>query len=206
MTEDLELLEAWRSGDQAAGNALVRKHFPIVYRFFSNKVGRGVEDLAQRTFLACVEARDKIPDGVSFRAYLLGIARYKLFHHLRHKRRHTDRFDFGDMTIEAIDGSPSQVVAEKEEQRVLLRALRRIPVEFQMTVELFYWEDLSVAEVAAVLDVAPGTVKSRLSRARDLLRTEIEALAESDSIRDSTIGDLDRWARSLRDVLDREKS
>jgi RNA polymerase sigma-70 factor (ECF subfamily) len=172
-----------------------------VYRFFSNKVSRGIEDLAQRTFLACVESRDKIPDGVGFRAYLLGIARHQLFRHLRHKRRHADRFDFGEVTVEAIDGSPSQVVAGREEQRVLLRALRRIPIDFQMTVELFYWEDLSVQEVAAILGVAEGTVKSRLSRARELLRGEIEALADSDSVRDSTITDLDKWARSLRDVL-----
>ena len=202
MGDDLELLKAWRAGDEVAGNTLVRKHFPIVYRFFSNKVSRGIEDLAQRTFLACVEARDKIPEGVSFRAYLLGIARHQLFRQLRHKKRHTDRFDFGEVTVEAIDGSPSQVVAGKEEQRVLLRALRRIPVDFQMTVELFYWEDLSVAEVAVALGVAEGTVKSRLSRARDLLRAEIEALADSESVRDSTIGDLENWARSLRDLLD----
>jgi hypothetical protein len=54
---DLALLEAWRGGDDVAGNRLVRRHFSTISRFFRNKVPDQRADLMQRTFLACVESR-----------------------------------------------------------------------------------------------------------------------------------------------------
>ena len=103
-------------------------------------------------------------------------------------------------------GSPSEHVALREEQRLLLAALRRLPLDLQITLELYYWEHLPVADIAAVLGVPDGTVKSRLARARDGLRRRIAELAASDHVRTGTLKDLDGWARSLRDVLDPDAS
>jgi RNA polymerase sigma factor (sigma-70 family) len=204
VTSDLELLAAWRSGDEVAGDTLVRRHFPIIYRFFANKVGRGIEDLVQRTFLKCVESRERIPDE-GFRAYLLGISKHQLFHHFRREQRHGDRVELGEFTVDGLNQSPSGMMAGREQQRLLLRALRRIPLDFQMTLELFYWEELGINEIAAALEVAPGTVKSRLSRARELLRAQLEAIAASPELAESTVGELENWARSLRDLVGQPK-
>ena len=87
MADDIELLQRWRGGDTTAGNELVRRHFSAVYRFFCNKVLEGVSDLTQQTFLALVEGQERLPERASFRAYLLGVARYKLVHHLRGRYR-----------------------------------------------------------------------------------------------------------------------
>jgi DNA-directed RNA polymerase specialized sigma24 family protein len=54
---DIELLEAWRGGDRRAGEQLFERHYAAVARFFRNKLEFGVDDLIQRTFLACVEGR-----------------------------------------------------------------------------------------------------------------------------------------------------
>ena len=78
MSDDLDLLEAWRAGDKEAAGTLLRRHFSRVFQFFRSKLDDHVDDLTQRTFMACVEARERLRPEVSFRAYLLGIARKQL--------------------------------------------------------------------------------------------------------------------------------
>lgn len=199
--DDRELLKAWRGGDAVAGNELLSRHFASVYLFFRNKVDTGHHDLVQRTFMGCVESRDRVPDGASFRAYLLGIAHKQLLRLLRKREREGRAMHREGHAPPPSVQSPSKVVAQRQEQKLLLRALRSLPLELQVTVELFYWEDLGIADVAAATDVAPGTVKSRLSRARELLRGFIARSAADPALQTSTLDGLDRWARSLRDAL-----
>ena len=60
MSDDTELLAAWRAGDQAAGSELFDRHFESLRRFFASKVGTGIEDLV----LACgVEMMTRVPLG-----------------------------------------------------------------------------------------------------------------------------------------------
>jgi RNA polymerase sigma-70 factor (ECF subfamily) len=194
---DFELLEAWRGGDQAAGNRLVRRHFDSIYGFFESKLNEGVDDLTQRTFLGCVEARQRIRPDSSFRAYLFGIARKQLLRRFDELRRdgRLDQYE----SRSARESSPSRVVARHQQEKVLLSALRRLPLDLQIAIELFYWEELPIADIAAVLEIPAGTVKSRLFRAKELLRETIEAMELSPDLRESTIHDLERWARSLRE-------
>jgi RNA polymerase sigma-70 factor (ECF subfamily) len=198
---DLDLLTAWRAGDASAGNTLLVRLFPMVYRFFASKLDRGIDDLAQRTFETCVASRERIPAHAGLRAWVLGVARNHLLHELRSRMRHDDRLQPLEVTVEGIVGSPSALVAERDEQRILVHALRRIPIDFQITLELFYWEDMSVAEAAFVLGVEEGTVRSRLTRARKLLEQRIEQAASRPELGESTIRSLDTWARSLREIL-----
>jgi RNA polymerase sigma-70 factor (ECF subfamily) len=90
----------------------------------------------------------------------------------------------------------------------LLAALRRLPMDLQLTLELHYWEGLRVHEVAAVHDVAPGTVKSRMARAKEMLREHITALLAAHPgvgrLGELTPDDFDRWVRSLRALAARE--
>ena len=75
---DAELLERWRDGDEEAASKLIRRHFSRVYGFFRSKLDDHVEDLTQRTFMACVEAKERLGPDTSFRAYVLGTARRQL--------------------------------------------------------------------------------------------------------------------------------
>lgn len=203
---DAELLEAWRGSDNDAGNELVRRHFMSVYRFFVNKVGRAdeVDDLLQRTFLACVEGRDRVRDSSSLRGYVLGIARNQMLMYVRRRQRDRRTSGTTDVSVAELSGSPSQVIAGREEEKLLLMALREIPLELQTVVELYYWEELSVAQMAEVLEIPPGTVKSRLFRARDALRQRLAAMDVPSNIRKTTVEGFERWARSLRAALERE--
>jgi RNA polymerase sigma factor (sigma-70 family) len=170
---DAELLEAWRRGDGAAGHELFVRHAGSVSRFFRNKIDTDLDDLVQRTFLACVESRDRVRDGSSFRAYVLRIARNELINHYAARQRAAARADPLTTSILDFGASPSVMVAAGERDLALLTALRRLPLDLQTALELYYWEELGTAELGEVLGIPQGTVKSRLSRAREHLRVHL---------------------------------
>jgi RNA polymerase sigma-70 factor (ECF subfamily) len=201
MSSDADLLEAWRSGDRAAGEQLFERHFDAVARFFRNKVDRGIDDLIQRTFLACVESKDRFRGDSTFRTFLFGVAHNVLGKHFRSKKRHGDRIDFGVTSVHDISPSPSVIVARHREQQVLLQGLRRIPLESQIVLELYYWEKLTAADVAQVVGVPEGTAKTRIRRAKQLLEQEMGKLISSKDQLESTVANLDSWAAGLRDQV-----
>ena len=195
---DLALLDAWRDGDQRAGNDLFNRHFDSICRFFANKAPNEVDDLIQRTFLACVESRDRYRGEASFRGYLFGVARNVLRRYYRDKRYHDARFDPLVVSVHDLGPGPSLLIADKREQEILLAALRRLPMDHQITLELYYWENMSGSELAQVLDIPEGTVRGRIRRAKQLLEAALAEIAESPQQLESTVANLDSWARSLR--------
>ena len=197
--DDGALVVAWRGGEAAAGEALFRRHFAAVSRFFRNKFSAGVEDLIQQTFVALVEGRERLEADGSFRSYLFGIAHNVMRAHLRTLGRGRS-FDPAGSSIMLLDPGPSTMHAAREEQRLLLRALRRIPLEHQVVLELVYWEELNAAEIAAVVGVPHSTMRSRIQRARALLEQAIEELAQSPGLGRSTVDGLEQWAAEVREL------
>ena len=206
MATDFELLEAWRASDKKAGSELFERHFAAVLAFFRNKVGDEASDLVQRTFLSCVKARDRFEGRSSFRTYLFTVARNELYDHLRRKKRDCDRFDALELSVEAIGPSPATVAVQKKERRLLLEGLRRIPIEHQLILELYFWEDLSASQIAEVVGAPEGTVRTRIRRAKQLLEAELSRLASDPAVLHSTIASLEAWARSLRDDVEKQES
>jgi len=195
---DLELLEAWRGGDAAAGELLFERHFESVYRFFCNKVPRDADDLVQETFLGCVSARERFRQDASFRTFLFAIARKVLLKYRERWAPRDEGEEFHASRVAGLDLSATQIVVESEEQALLLRALRRLPLDLQTALELFYWEGLLSREIAEVLELPPGTVRSRLRRGRELLRELIHELAANPEQRTSTLGDFDQWLAAIQ--------
>lgn len=203
MVSDRELLVSWSRGDRRAGNRLFQRHFDAIYRFFAAKVRGGVDDLIQRTFLALSERAASLPADIEVRPYLFGIARHVLYRRFREDCRDGRYFDALVTSVADLGGSPSQIASEREQVRLLHAALQAIPVEHQIVLELYFWEDMSAAAIATVLEVPEGTVRSRIRRARELLLAALAAQASSPALLDSTLGDLEGWARRLRAELDR---
>jgi RNA polymerase sigma factor (sigma-70 family) len=201
---DDELLERWRSGDELAGQQLFERYFESLYRFFFNKIGDDIDDLVQQTLLACVEGRDRFRQQSSFRTYLFAVARNKLYTH--YERRPKD--DEAELSVSALlstVASPAEMLVDREEQRWLLRALRRLPLDFQITLELFYWENLSQAELAQVLVLPIGTVKSRLRKGRQLLEQQLAQLIADPELLASTTDDVDAWVHAMRECVAEER-
>ena len=197
---DVELLEGWRSGDVAAGRKLYDRHADAVARLFENKVCVGAEDLTQQTFLLLVESRDRIREGLTMRAFVLGIARNVLRDHVRKLARGREVDPEVDAMADLAPG-PTTVIGHNREQRLLLAALRRLPLEHQIGLELFYWEEMDAREIAEVMGISHSAMRSRLAKARALLREAMEKLAESPEQLASTLDGLAHWASQLRAQL-----
>lgn len=197
---DAELLMQWRDGNVEAGRQLFGRHYDAVARFFINKVGEEeVPELVQRTFLACLEGAKKRFEGRgSIRGYLFGTAYRMLYKHFEAKRKQRDALRFDVMSITDLGATPSMAIANQQEQRLVLEALRRLPVDYQVVLELHYWEGMTGNAIATALDTPLGTVLTRLRRARDRMRRHLADLATSPAALQSTLQDLDQWARGIR--------
>ncbi|MEM9452956.1 MAG: RNA polymerase sigma factor [Myxococcota bacterium] len=195
-TEDRQLLDEWRAGSRPAGSELFRRHFFSVTRFFESRApASAVDDLVQSTFERCVTASTQIRDGLRIRAYLLAIARNELLMFLRSGRARPAQTD-----AELEEPTRASWLANyRSEQRLLLLALRRLPDEQQLVIELHYWEELTLAEVAEVMQIPLNTVKTRLHRARGRLAKEIEQLEAKPEVRESTLSQIEHWVASIRE-------
>lgn len=178
VSDDAQLLHAWRAGDNASGSELFRRHFTAVRRFFANKVNADeVDDLIQRTFTGCVEGVDRFRGDASFRTFLFAIARRQLYKFLRDTRSRDDRVDpdLSASSVAALGRTPTSIIAAREEEAILVRALQDVSVEHQVMLELHYWEQLPNDQIAEVFDISPTTVRTRLFRARKALQEIIDA-------------------------------
>lgn len=198
MTPDIDLLNQWRDGDNEAGEVLFKRHFDSIYRFFANKVQGDIDELVQTTFLNCMRARQQFRAQSSFRTYLFTIARNELYRYLRRRQRDDARLDFSVTSLADLAVTPRTRIAGDEERQQLLRALRQLPVEQQVLLELHYWEEMTPIELAEVFDVAQATARTRLFRARAALREEMERLVDAPALSYQSVENLDAWAGQLR--------
>ncbi len=201
--EDATLFHAWRAGDREAGEALILRHYDAIARFFRHKAAAHADDLVQRTFLLCADPNASFRGEGSFRAFLFGVARNVLFEHIRRNLR-DGRPDADFSASSLLDLSPgvATIAAQHAEQRLLGRALQHLPLESQMLLELYYWEELSIDELASMLAIPAGTVKSRLFSARTQLRETLERLPASPEDARSAQSLLHSWRAGIKGHLD----
>jgi RNA polymerase sigma factor (sigma-70 family) len=196
---DRELVAAYVRGERAAGQALFDRYYEPVARFFYNKVDRDVaRDLIQRTFLGCLEGLSGFRGDGEFRSYLFGIAYRQLCKHYRGAAGERANLDFTEVSVADWRPSPSERAVAGQELRALLAALQRLPIDYQVVLELHYWESMTTDEIAAALELAPGTARSRLRRGRQLLEQSLAAVAGSAALVESTLGGLERWIADVR--------
>lgn len=200
MRSDQDLVRAWQGGDRKAGNELLQRHFGAIHRFFANKVDHEIEELAQDTFVRCVEAYERYEGRSSFRTFLFAVANNVLREWFRKKNRHQP-IDFETQSVVDMGAGPSSILVGRREQRALLEALRRIPVEFQVVLELYYWERMSGLQLGEILEIPEPTAYSRVRRAKHLLKKSLARLQASPIVLQSTVTDLDRWAAQVRAKL-----
>jgi RNA polymerase sigma-70 factor (ECF subfamily) len=200
MASDAELLTAWRAGDERAGELLVTRHYVAIERFFINKARAHAGDLIQRTFLVLLEARERIHGDGDVRRYLFGIARNVLHDHFRSVCREDGRLDFGSRSVDDLSPTPNTLILHNQRAQQLLEALRRIPLDLQIVLELYYWEDMTAPELAVVLAIPQASVRTRIRRAKQKLARELSRIASAGAV-EQTQSDLDAWARAVREQL-----
>jgi RNA polymerase sigma-70 factor (ECF subfamily) len=163
------LIDHWRAGDREAADELLRRCRPMLEAFFRRRTAENVDDLVQRTLVAFMQSIWTFERRSSLKAFLLGIGRNQFLMSLRSKKAYEEPSSVSTLP----EDGPSQLVASKEELRILAAALNATSPPFRQVLKMFYWDDLSVDEIARTLDVPTGTVKSRLGRGRSMIKASI---------------------------------
>ena len=160
-----------RAGDTAAFAALVRRHQDRVFGFILRMLDARDEamELTQDVFVKAWQALPGWRPEARFSTWLLQIARNAALDQLR--RRRLIQFAPLDDGMDVADTAPGPEAryASRQRQALLENALQQIAAEHREILLLREVEDLSYGELAAVLGIAEGTVKSRLARARAAL-------------------------------------
>lgn len=184
---DHGLLEATRAGDEAAFAELVRRYrnqiTNYIYRMLDDY--EAAVDISQETFIRVYCAADRYQTNYAFSTYIYRIATNLAISELRRRKRRrlvslTSFFHFGEKAgnvseLDPADTQPLQDIALVEEERsiAVARAIATLPEKYRAPLVLRDVEGRSYEEVARILDLSEGTVKSRISRARAFLREKL---------------------------------
>ena len=174
--DDLELVRAFQGGDDAAFEQLVRRYRNAVASFIVATLGRraDIEDLSQEVFLRVHQALPRFQPGGSFPSWLYRITINLCRDEIRKKRLRRflslDAMEETDHLMADSSARTDAAASHNEQREVILAALRKIDGKYRTALVLREYEDLSYAQIARILGITQGAVKSRIFRARDQLR------------------------------------
>jgi RNA polymerase sigma-70 factor (ECF subfamily) len=179
------LAETWlvwrlKRGDGDACRELIRRHHQAVYGFL-RRLGADQalsEDLTQETYARAWSRVSGLREAVSLRAWLLAIARNEFLQLARRKGIEEVPMEDDPGSADPAPGALGGLENRQRDAR-LHRAVDRLEPALRETVALHYFQDLSLREVGVVLGLPPGTVKSRLNRALEALRGELDREKEA---------------------------
>jgi RNA polymerase sigma factor (sigma-70 family) len=197
LLSDSDLLTRWCSGDNEAGDALTRRHFSAVRGFVRRKLDNpaAVDDIVNDTFMSLLEGKHRIREGLKIRGFLNCIASRRLFRWLREHRRF-DSFEPDEMSISR---AASTLGLLHSDAKLLYVALRELPAEEQLALELYNWEELSAPEVAEVTGATLAQVKHRLRRGKEKLEALLARYRREHRENDVATAELAAWFAALRE-------
>jgi RNA polymerase sigma-70 factor (ECF subfamily) len=185
------LIAEAQDGNVRAFELLVSSHLPQVRRFaraFASS-DADVDDLAQEALVKVYKSLRSFRFQAAFKTWLYSVVR-NVFHDATRSRAGRERSLQEPLAADHSQApsnteTPDEAMAREEERQRLWRALRALPPEFRTAVVLFDVEGHSYEEVAAIEAVPVGTIKSRLSRGRALLRTLLAGGQATESLETS---------------------
>jgi len=175
-SSDEILVEQIAAGSKPAMQALFARHRTYVYRWLLRFVSNETlaEDLLSEVFLDVWRQAGRFQRRSSVSTWLMPIARHKA---LSARRRRTDAELDEEIAATAADSAndPEVALQEKDRGELVRRALMRLSAEHREVIDLVYYHEKSVDEVAHILDVPPATVKTRMFYARKKLAELVSA-------------------------------
>jgi RNA polymerase sigma-70 factor, ECF subfamily len=171
---DATLIARIATGDRFAMHAFFARHKTRVYRFILRLVGdTSGDDLTSEVFLAVWRRADKFRGHAATSTWLLAIARFKALEELRRRRDtapNPEEIDASDPTAD-----PEASWADKHRGAILRKCLGALSREHRTIIDLVYYHEKSVQEVAAIVGIPCATVKTRMFYARKKLATLLAA-------------------------------
>ncbi|MEM9458861.1 MAG: ATP-binding protein [Myxococcota bacterium] len=192
-------------------DVLLTRCFPRIRRFFATKVSdrRLVENLMQRTFEVAVDRirgsdGERTLDG----SFLFSVGRVVLLEYYRCVKRDSvenlgdenDRL-VGDRAIFELSNDFFDLSNFPLDRRLMISALRRLALDDQIVVELYFFECLPASQICDVLGERESEIRSRIRRAREEMEVVVRKLAESPALLKSTQMTLSRWAQRIREKI-----
>ena len=177
-SSDLELAERHRHGDEAAFEEVYTRFTPMVYALCLRMSGESsrAQDLSQEVFLRVFRSLGRFRGRSSLRTWIYRVAINHCRSCLGRRRLRTESLDDGVLVVRVADSGrgPEDLTVAKDAGRLVAEALLEIPGRFREAVVLRDIEGLSYREIASILGIRLGTVRSRISRGRDRLRVLLE--------------------------------
>jgi RNA polymerase sigma factor (sigma-70 family) len=177
--EEPDLIARARGGDSAAFAQLVQQYEELAFRtaFLIARDAAEAEDAAQEAVVKAYYALDRFRPEAAFRPWLLEIVANTARNRRRAAGRRTQLAQRASSAfmITGADPSPEAAALAEEQRRELLAHVNQLHDDDRLAIACRYFLDLSEAETAAAMGCAPGTVKSRLSRAMQRLRQQLQA-------------------------------
>lgn len=173
---DEHLLEKAANGETTAFQILYERYRDPIFRFAYRLLGSAAaaEDVAHDCFLSLItEPRRFDASKASLRTYLYAAARNQAAKRYQSFGRESAIEDFADHLRTPDHHEPMRKLLDDEVAREVEQAIASLPPLQREALVLFEYEDLSLAEIAAVVGADPNTVKARLFRARDKLRARL---------------------------------
>lgn len=177
------LVEQARQGDPAAQESLLAAVQNRVYYHCKKmlKHEQDAQDAAQDVLIAVLTGLDKLREPAAFWGWVNGITANRCRHLLSapHKEWQIPEDEEGNSMLESVESLdqtlvPEAVLDDAETQRMILDLVDALPPEQRMSVLFYYYDEMSVKQIAQAMEVSEGTVKSRLNYARKSIRSGVE--------------------------------
>lgn len=182
MNNEREWIQALLKGSKEAGEWFVRQHYPAVYRMLLHitRDSELAQDLTQQTFISAWKAVATFRQTAQIRTWLHRIALNEFLHWKRDNHE--------TVPLHTMEQIPNPITKNPIEALHLEQALLQLDEEHRITFLLFYVQELSLNEVADILGLPTGTVKSRLFNSRKRLRQ----ILQSTEATSTTLGHIER--------------
>ncbi len=187
-TSDVELTQLARKGNPDAITCLVERFSQPLFHYLCSitRDQSNAEDLLQETWLRAMEHLDRFDPARSFKTWLFAIGHHCAIDAFRSQKRWGppsgsagfDDADFQDGLERLADESPSALsqLSQQEIETMTARIFSRLPLHYREVLTLRFHEELPIAEIARVLDLPLSTVKTRIKRGLEFLRSKMSAM------------------------------
>lgn len=173
--DDLQLLEQIRSGSEAAMKRFYQRYADIIYRFALRTLQNpgDASEVVNEVLLQVWQKPDSFRGASSVKTWVLGITHHKAVDVVRRNRRHHDNHVSDEVIDLETDVAPGCMLTDShvmaDNQRFVRHCMQTLSEDHRQVVHLTFFEELSYPDIAGLLGVPLGTVKTRMMHAKNLL-------------------------------------
>lgn len=180
LPDEKKLIEAVQNGDQKAYGVLIRQNQKQLFRYIYGllKSFDATEDIVQEAFVKAFENIKSFNTAYKFYPWLSRIARNLAYNNINREEKKESLDQLGEVGFDPqeTDLGPLDKLISKEADKKFYQAVMALPIKYRSVFILRHFEKMDYSEIASYLKIPPGTVDSRLYRARKMLSEELKDL------------------------------